>query len=62
MPFYQIDEDFIGVRSVVIKADSEAIAWKHYTEKIKEDDFSSYEVYETLDAKLSQHLFTEQFN
>ena len=53
--YYQIDEDVLAVRSVIIEAESEDEAWALWEQL--DDEYLTYETYESLGSKISQHLF-----
>lgn len=55
MKYYQIDEDVLATRSVIIEAETEEDAWKVW-QKMGEEVFS-YETYESLETHISEHLF-----
>ena len=60
MKYYQFDEDVIAVRSVIIEAETEEEAYEIFAQ-VGEEHFS-YEVYESVNVQISEHLFKPQLD
>lgn len=58
--YYQIDEDVVAVRSIIIEAESEEEAWKVWEQM--DEEYLTYETYESLGTRLSEHLFKPILN
>jgi len=56
--YYQFDEDVLAVRSVIVEAENKEEAEEVF--RTVDDEHFSYETYETLEYRISEHLFKPQ--